>query len=406
MSAPLPPPPRDDDAPTFSDRLDAFQRRHPVVGFPLGVVYKFLDDQGAYLAALITYYALLSIFPMLLILASVLGFLVQDNERLREQVLDGVLAQLPVIADELAQPSGLQGSIPAVVFGGLIALYGAIGVAQALQHAMNTIWSVPRHSRPNPVKARFKSAGIIMLLVLGLVGAGGLPKVLTWLDGWYWTPVNMVLAAGLFWILLHLTTARTVPWRTMLPGAFVIGLMWQVLETVGGTVVNSVVARSGGTYGVFAVVIGLILWLFVLAASIVVAAEINVVWARHLYPRALLTVFTDDVDLTQADHDAYSYLINANRLKGYQEVSVMFDKNRDGLPDPPSDWRQRQAAEERRRQRKAERARREKRRRRRESSRRPEQEAPVKEGSRDVERDVERGPEMGSERDAERPHRV
>ena len=44
---------------TLVDRVDGFQRRHPVVGFPLGVVYKFLDDQGAYLAALITYYGLL-----------------------------------------------------------------------------------------------------------------------------------------------------------------------------------------------------------------------------------------------------------------------------------------------------------------------------------------------------------
>ena len=38
------------------DRIDEFQRRHPVVGFPLAVVYKFFDDQGNYLAAMLTYY--------------------------------------------------------------------------------------------------------------------------------------------------------------------------------------------------------------------------------------------------------------------------------------------------------------------------------------------------------------
>ena len=54
--------------------LDGYQRRHRWAGFPVAVIYKFFEDQGPYLAALITYYGFLSLFPLLLLLASVLGF--------------------------------------------------------------------------------------------------------------------------------------------------------------------------------------------------------------------------------------------------------------------------------------------------------------------------------------------
>lgn len=319
------------------DRLDTYQRKHKRIGLPLGVIYKFVDDQGAYLAALITYYALLSIFPLLLLLTSILGFLVQGNDSLRETLVDGVLAQLPVIGNELKSPSGLKGNVVAVIIGSITAAYGGLGVAQALQHAMNTVWGVPRHRRPNPFLARAKSAGLLLILGTALLGAGSLPRVVSWLDGRVWLVVNAVLAVLVFWVLLHFSTHRSQTWRSLLPGAVLIGLAWQLLETIGGRLVDSVITRSSASYGVFAVVLGLILWIFALAVALVFAAELNVVLARQLYPRALLTPFIDDVDLTRADHEAYAQLVRMHRLKGFQQVEVSFDKDEDGVPDTPSD---------------------------------------------------------------------
>lgn len=333
------------------DRLDSYQRRHKRVGLPLGVIYKFVDDQGAYLAALITYYALLSIFPLLLLLTSILGFLVQDNEALRESLLNGVLSQLPVIGKELESPSGLQGNLVAVIIGSLTAIYGGLGVAQALQHAMNTVWAVPRHRRPNPFLARAKSAGLLLLLGLALLGAGSLPRMIGWLDGRLWLVVNTVLAVLVFWVLLHFSTHRSHAWRSLLPGAVLVGVVWQLLETLGGRLVEDVINRSSASYGVFAVVLGLILWIFALAAALVLAAELNVVLERQLYPRALLTPFIDNVDLTRADHEAYGHLVSMHRLKGYQQVDVTFDKDEDGVPDTPSDDAEWTARFERRRSR-------------------------------------------------------
>ncbi|CAB4766531.1 unannotated protein [freshwater metagenome] len=110
---------------TLTERFDAYQRRHPKVGFPIGVIYKFGEDQGPYLAALITYYGFLSLFPLLLLFTSVLGFVLDGRPELQQEILDSALSQFPVIGDELATPQGLQGSVGAIIVGGLVALYGA-----------------------------------------------------------------------------------------------------------------------------------------------------------------------------------------------------------------------------------------------------------------------------------------
>lgn len=93
------------------DRLDRFQRRHRWLGFPLAVIYKFVDDQGAYLASLITYYGFLSLFPLLLIATTVLGFVLHGNPALQQQLIGSALAQFPIIGDQLTNTAHpLQGS--------------------------------------------------------------------------------------------------------------------------------------------------------------------------------------------------------------------------------------------------------------------------------------------------------
>ena len=145
------------------DRADDYQRRHRVVGVPLAVVYKFFDDQGNYLAAIITYYAFVAIFPLLLIASSVLGFVLQGNEELERDILSSALSQFPIVGTQLGRPEGLQGSASAVVVGSLAALYGVVGLGQAAQNVVNAAWAVPRNSRLNPVVSRVRS---FLLLVL------------------------------------------------------------------------------------------------------------------------------------------------------------------------------------------------------------------------------------------------
>ena len=320
---------------SLSQRLDRIQRDHPVLGLPLAVLYKYVDDRGAYLAALITYYGFIAIFPLFLVLSSVLGFALQNRPELREQIMGSAIRQIPVVGDQI-QFTGLQGSATAVTVGLLGAVYGAMGVAQAVQHTMNFTWNIPRNRRPNPFLMRAKS--LLLLLTLGafLVATTALSQ-LTAILGAFGTTLpgaldlvttagSLAISAGLYFAVSRIGIAQYVGNRTLLPGALVWAVLWQVLQAVGGSMVRGY-GSSGiaSTYGVFAVVLGLLLWIYLGAVVYVFCTEVNVVLAKRLYPRSLLTPMTDDVDLTSADQRAYTGMVRAQRLKGFQRVDVTFD---------------------------------------------------------------------------------
>ena len=319
----------------LTEWLDGYQRRHRWVGFPVAVIYKFFEDHGPYLAALITFYGFLSLFPLLLLLTSLLGFLLQGDSDLQQRILDSTLSQFPIIGDQLNDPQSLQGSGTAVVIGVLVALYGALGVAQALQHAMNVAWAVPRNRRPNPVKTRLRSllligtAGIAVLATTilsalgGGAGAGG--AVFTGPVAVLVMVVAVMLNAAIFVLAFRIATASKLSVRDVAPGAVVAAVIWQLLQLFGTAYVTNVVKDANTTYGVFAVVLGLLVWIFLAALGVVLSVEINVVRTKNLFPRALLTPFTDNVDLTGADQRAYTDAATAQRHKGFETVDVTFD---------------------------------------------------------------------------------
>jgi inner membrane protein YhjD len=330
------------------DRVDGFQRRHRVLGFPLAVVYKYGDDHGPYLAAILTYYSFIAIFPLLLIATSVLGFVLQGNPDLEQQLLDSALGRFPIVGDQLGKPEGLTGSTSAVVIGLLAATYGTIGLGQAAQHALNTAWAVPRNSRLNPITSRFRSAVALVLAGVVVLATSALTIVADNLDklgldlgpviGWLSNVVTVATTAVVLSVLMRYTTSRRPSFRTSLPGGIFIGVGWYLLQRLGGVYVAHVVAKASAMNQVFGLVLGLIAFLFVAATIAVLGIELSVVLRRHLYPRALLTPFTDAVELTEADRRAYDSYAKAQRHKGFQHVDVTFDDRREEEPrDAPDD---------------------------------------------------------------------
>jgi len=81
--------------------LDAWQRRHPAVAFPVAVVRKFVDDRASNLAALVTYYAFFSVFPLVLVFVSILGYVLQDDPTLRDDIVDSAVGRIPVVGTHL-----------------------------------------------------------------------------------------------------------------------------------------------------------------------------------------------------------------------------------------------------------------------------------------------------------------
>ncbi len=320
------------------DRLDGFQRRHSVVGFPLAVIYKYVDDQGPYLAAILTYYAFVAIFPLLLIASSVLGFLLQANQEMQAALLDSALRQFPIVGTQLGRPEGLQGSASAVLIGAAAALYGLLGLGQAAQNALNVAWGVPRNSRFNPVVGRVRGFASLVLASITVIVITAMSSFVSNLGSfglniagplrWAGALFTMSLTTVVLALMMRFTTARRPSLRASLPGAVVIAFGWFLLQMLGGEYVRRIIGAASEMNGVFALVLGLIAMLFLASSMAVVGVEVNAVLNRRLYPRALLTPFTDAVELTEADRRAYASYAAAQRLKGFQHVEVSFDGHR------------------------------------------------------------------------------
>lgn len=323
----------------MTEVIDRVQRRHKVAGFPLAVLYKYVDDQGGYLAALMAYYAFVSLFPMLLLLTTVLGIVLEGNPAAQAWVLDSVLSEFPVIGDQLATPAQISGGAVGVTFGVLGSVYGALGVGQALQNAMNTVWAVPRNERPDPFRSRGKSAVLVATAGLALVSATVVTSIavgsglLGALAAVAPIAVSLAINTLAFVAAFRLSTARAVSGREVLPGAVAAAVVWQLLQSFGAFYVSEVVRSASVTNSVFAVVLGMLAFLYLGSAAIVLCAEINVVKADRLYPRSLLTPFTDNVDLTGGDERVYTAQAQAQRAKAFQEVEVRFEPDdRQGGP--------------------------------------------------------------------------
>ncbi|MBY6685917.1 YihY/virulence factor BrkB family protein [Rhodococcus sp. BP-149] len=318
---------------SFTDRIDRFQQRHPAMGFPLAVFYKFFDDQGGYLAALIAYFGFISLFPLLLLFSTVLGIVLAGDPELQQRIIDSAMSQIPLIGEQLGQPEGLSGGTGAIVIGVLGSLYGGLGVAVAAQNAMNVAWSVPKNDRPDPVRARVRGFGLLLTVGTAVIGVtvlngfnaagffGTVAQVLV-------TIAAIVLNTATFVVAFRLGTTRAVSVPDVLPGAVIGALLWQALQSFGGLYVQRVVGGADTTNGVFAIVLGLLAFLYISSLVLVLCIEVNVVRTDRLHPRALLTPFTDNVELTDGDRDAYTAQAEAQRSKGFEEIEVTF-----GEPD-------------------------------------------------------------------------
>jgi membrane protein len=281
---------------TLKERLaavDRFQRRHRRLAFAAGVLKKFDDDQGIQLGALIAYYGFFSLFPLLLVFVTILGFVLQGNAGAQASVLHSTLSQFPIIGTQLQHHvHSLTGSAPALVIGLAGSLLLGLGLTGATQNAFNVVWGIPRGKRPNFIAWRLRGLGLLAVLgLLSLVSTAAAGLVTAETTGALETlaGVAVALAANLalFFLAFRLLTVREIATRDLLPGVVTAAVLWQLLEHVGGFYVDHVVRHAQETSGLFAFVLGLLTWLYLGGQVTVLAAEINVVRARRLWPRKI-----------------------------------------------------------------------------------------------------------------------
>ncbi len=302
---------------------DRLQQRHAWLAFPLAAWRKFADDRAGYLAALIAYYAFVSLFPLFLATVTVLDLVLAGHPELRERVVTSALAGYPVIGPQLkSNVHALSSTGVALAIGLAGTVLGARGLALATQNALNSAWAVPFTRRPLLAASLLRSLGLITvvgpleLATLVLSGlAGGAGHVLTGVGARIGAiAISLALNVGVFWLAFRLATAPQVRTRQLLLGAVIAATCWQVLQVSGGYLLSHQVARYSALYGVFAVVLGLLAWLYLQAQITLYAIEVNVVRAYRLWPRSVLRPrFVPLSRLTEADVRAYRLYAEAQQ---------------------------------------------------------------------------------------------
>ena len=318
-------------------KIDRFQQSRKPLALLFGVVKKFGDDQGGLLAALLTYYGFLSIFPLLLIAVTVLGIVLQSHPDLAHSLTDSALAQIPVLGDQLGRNIAAlhRNSVLGLIVGLLFLVYGSLGVSQAGVYAMAEVWNVPGVVRPGFVPRLGRSAAFLAVLTVGVVGTSLLGGWSSAGDTDLW---KRVLAGSLSWLINAATfvaafralTPRSIAWRPLLPGALIAATGWSGLQLLGGYLVSHQLHHLSQVYGAFAVVLALVSFIYLEAQLVIYAAEFNVVLSRRLWPRSIV-----QPPLTRADKAVLAQIARSGDRRPEQRVEVTFEEDaHHGRGDP------------------------------------------------------------------------
>jgi membrane protein len=316
--------------------FDNWQQRHTVVGFPIAVIKKFGDDEAGNLVSLLAYNSFLATFPLLLAFSAVLSVTLRSHPGLHQKAVSSALAEFPIIGGQIHDQLGVEhlgGTLPSLVIGIGGALIGGRGFAQALQKTLNTVWAVPKTDRPGFFPRYVRTIGLLLLLglivavtgaasaaagIAASLGLGGLPARTVSVG------VGTALGFGFFLILFRVAAAEQVSTRSMMLGALISALGWQVLLTAAGVIVTHQLRHAQAVAGMFGVVLGLLAWLALQATVIVYAMEVDAVRGRHLWPRSIV-----QPPLTEADKTYYTDALRAEAQRPEQRLRVAYKPKSD-----------------------------------------------------------------------------
>ena len=334
-------------------KVDHTQRRFTPTAFVFGVVKKFGDDNGGALTSNMAYSAFVSLFPLLLVLTTILGLVASADARFRTDTLNAVASQVPLLGRTLTENVHQlkRASVIGLIVGLAGLIWGATGLAQSGLFTMEQVWNLPGPARPGYVPRLGRAVLFLGLLGAGVIVTTGLTSLDTYVFKGFGLDFLAVLVAaafnvGMYTAAFRVLTPKGVPHRNLIPGAITGGILYTVLQTVGVYLLHHYL-HSDSAYGVFGTVLGLLAYIYLAVEITVYSAEINAVLARRLWPRALV-----QPPLTEADRASMALQALQNQRRPEQHVEVTFH-DRDGdaggpvrapqTPDevaPPADGRQ------------------------------------------------------------------
>jgi YihY family inner membrane protein len=308
--------------------VDEFQRRHGWAGFPYAVIKKFGEDQGGNLAAVLSYYAFFSLFPLVVVFVTVLGLVLQRATGVRTKFETAVTSEFKGVLTKDSL-NGLQSPHWwLLVFGVLVALWSGLAVANAAQNAFNAVYNVAYADRPDFVHRVGRSVVIVIVgfLLLGTTVVAGYlsaplgqhaPGFVSKILGF---GLSVVLDIGLFVFLFRWLTARDVTWRQAFPGAVTAAVFFAILQLLATSLITHFSKSASGGSAAVAAVIGVLSWFYLQARITLICAEVNVVRDFRLWPRSM----QPKPPGLPADRKAYQLYAEQARFQKPEKVEVEY----------------------------------------------------------------------------------
>lgn len=274
------------------EQLDRWQQSRRVPGLLFAVVLKYRSDGGGRWATLLAHYGFVSLFPFVFLLVTLLGSALPGDPAWQHRILHSALAGLP-ISGPRASVASVHESASATLVGLLLAIYGGGAVLRTAHAALDVVWATPAGSVGAYVRTHLRvaaSGAVLLVVTIAAAVAGGLTTSASSLPGetrLLSLAISTLLSTGVFLFVFRTLTEARATWRSVAPGALTGALGWTLLHLIGGIYIQHVVRQASPTYGTFAVVIGILAWLYLQARLLLLAAELNVVLAKGLWPLAL-----------------------------------------------------------------------------------------------------------------------
>ncbi|MEO8266550.1 MAG: YhjD/YihY/BrkB family envelope integrity protein [Ilumatobacteraceae bacterium] len=233
-------------------------------------------------AALISHFGFISVFPLLLVFTTVLGFVLQNNAKLLTDIKDSALAQLPFVGGQIAtDPSKLEGNALVLILGVVISLWGGMKAFIAVHGALDDIAEIPLDDRANLFITRLHALLGILYVGGAQIGAAILASIAT-ITNIAVVGTVLLLAgavainAGVLALSYRWLRTTRPTWHSIAPGAIVGGVLFAALQAFGVAIVGRAIAKASPVYGKdFASVIGLLTWLSLHAMISLGGAELN-----------------------------------------------------------------------------------------------------------------------------------
>ena len=274
-------------------RLNHYQQRHHALAFSYAVIKKYGEDSAGYQAALLTYYAFLALFPLLLVLTTLTNTILGHYPHAEVTVLKGTTDYFPLLGNQLAaHVHSLHRSGFALFAGVLFTLYGARGVASAFSHGVQQIWQIPKEDQPGFPRPLFKSLALLIVGGIGFLAASIIASLAAaaghgFLFRGLSIAINLIILFWLFTFLINFSLPRHVSLAETRIGAAFAAIGLVILQLLGGYILAHELKSLDALYSYFAISLGLLFWIYLQAQMLFYAVEISVVSSRKLWPRSL-----------------------------------------------------------------------------------------------------------------------